>query len=1092
MKLAFKNYGIEIRDGRVKIGNLSPIVKDSWASLAAFFDAAASSASDDKTTTSSQLSEYRSWVYDCVNIISNRLSTIDYYFVRADTNEEIKRDSKLFEVISRPIQKPNSHMSYRFLIQWMQTQLDLSGMCFALILPNKLGVPLEIWPLNVNDFDKILLDKETGFPVAFQFRYNSRIVTYPAENVLYVWYPSPTNLWEGRSPIQSHARIIDLDNYIEIYEKNFFKNSARFDIALQTEARLDEEEAYKIKQMWESKFQGVENAHRVAVLHSGLQAVPLQITNKDFEFMNLAGWTQDKILAAYGVPAGKLGLVKDVNRCLDESSEILTKRGWLKHNEITKNDLVATYNVNKNKVEFHKPINIYKYQYEGVMHYWKNERIDFMCTPNHKMLIRRNNSKVEGNRGSYVLLKSNEVSNRAVSYFVCGSDGFDNTNSQNVVHIDKLEYGFTGNKGGEPSINGYEIDAEKLAIFLGYFISEGSLSNAPNNYRISYAQSTETEEIDGVAKKMLLAMKDLNMGKVNIHTSKSKSHGRETGRFVHTFYFSNKSFHTWLKANVGQGTYKGERGSYKRIPECVFNFSRENQIKFLLSYVEGDGHVCNYKTGTFLIATASEKIRDDMQRLGVLLGYRTTISNHFVIFSNKKDTYVRRGSCKKVNYKGIVWSVEVPNHVFVSRRNGKVSYHGNSNATAIDITFNRECIQPRLLLWQDQWNRKVFSKFDSRIELRYQSPVPIDKEAIDDEMLKKTKGPIPLWTINEARKVDKKPPIPGGDVIYIPANYLPIGTSPPSPPASSPKTSPSISLSDSSKGSVESTIEDSPKKEIQMINWTDKMLEARWKAFDRRVTLYEASWYPMLTSFFTRQMNEVLAKVKKASLKGKSLTAQQIKIAVGEYLFDYEKELSSLEEAAKPIYENIVEEEGARALIEVGVLTDFDVFNSRIIEYIGSKVERFSRDVLSTKSDQLRKTLIEGIVNGEDVHQLSNRVRDVYRSVINRGWEAERIARTESTAASNFGAVEGYKQSGVVHRKGWLAVPDGRCRETHAAAGMKYRGQGTIPLDQDFVVGLGSGPCPGELGVAEEDCNCRCSTFPEVLQTLPTEQGTKE
>ena len=82
----------------------------------------------------------------------------------------------------------------------------------------------------------------------------------------------------------------------------------------------------------------------------------------------------------------------------------------------------------------------------------------------------------------------------------------------------------------------------------------------------------------------------------------------------------------------------------------------------------------------------------------------------------------------------------------------------------------------------------------------------------------------------------------------------------------------------------------------------------------------------------------------------------------------------------------------------------------------------------------------------------------------------EVIARTEITGCSSGGTIEAWRQSKVVSGKSWLAALDSRTRETHKEA----HGE-TVGLDDDFRVGAGHGPGPGQIGLPEEDCNCRCS-----------------
>lgn len=89
------------------------------------------------------------------------------------------------------------------------------------------------------------------------------------------------------------------------------------------------------------------------------------------------------------------------------------------------------------------------------------------------------------------------------------------------------------------------------------------------------------------------------------------------------------------------------------------------------------------------------------------------------------------------------------------------------------------------------------------------------------------------------------------------------------------------------------------------------------------------------------------------------------------------------------------------------------------------------------------------------------------------------IARTETAKVENCGQLEGYKQSEFVELKGWLCsfVPDSR--ESHQQADMEYS-DNPIPLSEPFNVGGALMQYPGGSGVAEEDINCLCSTYPDV------------
>jgi hypothetical protein len=85
----------------------------------------------------------------------------------------------------------------------------------------------------------------------------------------------------------------------------------------------------------------------------------------------------------------------------------------------------------------------------------------------------------------------------------------------------------------------------------------------------------------------------------------------------------------------------------------------------------------------------------------------------------------------------------------------------------------------------------------------------------------------------------------------------------------------------------------------------------------------------------------------------------------------------------------------------------------------------------------------------------------------------ELIGTTQATKVMNRGALLAAQLSGKKLLKQWVSVEDGYVRASHMRAHQRYTAN-PIPLDQNFVVGRGSGPQPGSIGLPEEDANCRC------------------
>lgn len=263
---------------------------------------------------SRQLWAYQGWVFAAVNVIARRVAGVPlrlFQDAAAGPGPELNRHPAL-DLLARP----NPILTGRSLRYTLALHLELTGMAFVLVVDNALGRPAELWPLSPADLIEIAAGPDTSRPITeFVFSDGAgRRQSYSPAEIIYLRHPSPTSLIYGASPIEANAHAFDIDLAVRTYQRNFFKNSARPELVLSTDQRLTETEARRILTRWNQKHQGLSHVFEPTVLDGGLKAQPLSFSAKDFEFMALAGWTQDNILAAYGVPAGKLGLVKDLNR----------------------------------------------------------------------------------------------------------------------------------------------------------------------------------------------------------------------------------------------------------------------------------------------------------------------------------------------------------------------------------------------------------------------------------------------------------------------------------------------------------------------------------------------------------------------------------------------------------------------------------------------------------------------------------------------------------------------------------------------------------------------------------------------------------
>ncbi len=217
----------------------------------------------------------------------------------------------------------------------------------------------------------------------------------------------------------------------------------------------------------------------------------------------------------------------------------------------------------------------------------------------------------------------------------------------------------------------------------------------------------------------------------------------------------------------------------------------------------------------------------------------------------------------------------------------------------------------------------------------------------------------------------------------------------------------------------------------------------------------EKGFTPAISKYFFEQRKIVLAEINEKSID-KAVTK-----------INWAEEDKKLIKISAPYIS-----EGVKAGATIaGTLTNIalnDVVLQTLLSSITTERAQLITRINDTVRDQLNVTLNAGIVAGETVQQISDRVRDVYNIAGNR---AKIIARTETTAAMNASSMSYYDKAGV-RNKQWVTAGDERVRSSHMAMNGNI-----IPITASFANGVIT---PGVGGSAAETINCRCTIIPVI------------
>lgn len=344
--------------------------------------------------------------------------------------------------------------------------------------------------------------------------------------------------------------------------------------------------------------------------------------------------------------------------CYSEDTQTLTEDGWKYFWEYKEGTKVATFNPKTGKMEYHLPIRMFVYEHDGKMfHYKKKDSVDLLVSPEHKIWYRSaDNKKLIKDKSKEWKLEPAEKIKLKNIQFLTGAE-WEGDNSWKVAWKD---LGIT--------------DIDSWVEFLGYFASEGCVYRGKDGHkqnRINIAQK-EGEGCDKI---------EACLRKLPIKVNKRKN----TRGYIH-FDLFNKDIADWIEKEMGRYAYG------KRLPKALKNMPVDQLRVFFNAYMLGDGSWDtrkNRNSGNF--STVSSILADDLQEVCLKLGYKTKLSKGLDKRGGNRLPYYRVSLCSRttpevrlhkdlevIDYKGNIYCFEVPNHLFVTRRNGLISIQGNT------------------------------------------------------------------------------------------------------------------------------------------------------------------------------------------------------------------------------------------------------------------------------------------------------------------------------------------------------------------------------------------------------------------------------
>jgi hypothetical protein len=341
--------------------------------------------------------------------------------------------------------------------------------------------------------------------------------------------------------------------------------------------------------------------------------------------------------------------------CIDQETELLTDKGWVTYDTFNVDTMkVATRNPVTGAFEWQKPKAVNIKPFSGSMYAVHGKQIDMSVTPNHRLWAKTASTYSEKHAGPLHFLHVEEAASRSATFI---PDSFSSWTPSNTEEL-------------EPEL---EIDAKLYARFMGWYLSEGC-THKDEAVLISQSNMYNPDKLDEiVALVEEMGYKPGIWNAENTHTCVA-IYDKSLVAYCKRFGTQDKRYvPQWLK----ESKYLSE---------------------FLACYIKGDGHL-ETLANRIKIGTISKRMCDDLQEIGLKLGYWVSSGEYVDARSPKQIQYtirlydghegqhcwtVRKPMWQREDYQGIVWCPSTENGIITVRRNGKVYQTGNTEVWGYD------------------------------------------------------------------------------------------------------------------------------------------------------------------------------------------------------------------------------------------------------------------------------------------------------------------------------------------------------------------------------------------------------------------------
>jgi len=248
-------------------------------------------------------------VYACVRILSETLAQLPLELYRRTDpkgGREIARDHPLYRLLH---DRPNASQTSFDWREMMQGHAVLRGNAYSYIEhrgDGTIGALVPMHPLRTRPFRA----PDGRVSYAYTPEGGGAEKIYLQHEVLHIPARSFDGV-QGHSPIKLQRETIGWAIATRDHGARFFGNSAQAKGAIKIPTGLSDPAATNLREAWERRHKGIENAHRIAILDGGMEWVNIGMSAEDAQLIETAQMQVRAIARIFGVPPSKIADLAD-------------------------------------------------------------------------------------------------------------------------------------------------------------------------------------------------------------------------------------------------------------------------------------------------------------------------------------------------------------------------------------------------------------------------------------------------------------------------------------------------------------------------------------------------------------------------------------------------------------------------------------------------------------------------------------------------------------------------------------------------------------------------------------------------------------